>query len=702
MSTLLWISLQTNTPHVFSYRADSPLQSVHVAGTFNNWDKQATPLVPDADRMVWTKRVPLGVGKHLYKFVLDGETWITDPRSVRNEDDGGGNVNSVLVVLPLDYGQPAVRGDGKIAMSALRHVAEVPDRNLDHGRLHLSLRARPGDIQRVELLTGGRTVPLEPVANDGFYARYSCSLPWDGKRPLSYVFRCADGERTVFVGPGGATSVRGDVFSISRSSFKPFVVPSWVERSVIYQVFPDRFANGDRRNDPQGVVPWDAKPTWSNRFGGDVAGVRSKKAYFESLGVGAIYFNPVFQSPSNHRYETTDYRLIDRDFGTNAEFSSMTRDFASDGIRTVLDGVFNHTAVDFAAFADIRAKGAASKYRGWYFVHSYPVTVGEHPNYDAWFGFPSMPKLNLANPDVRALLLDVPRFWHEGAKIAGWRLDVANEVPMDYWRAFRRRVKALDPQAWIVGEVWGAGTPWLKGDQWDSVMNYRFREANLGFLARQSTTGDQFLKALMDVYLGDAPQVSRNMMNLLSSHDTPRFLTLCGGNEARARLGALVQFTWVGAPSVYYGEELGMTGQADPDNRRGMDWSRATPGNRTLRWYRALGALRGATPALQSGDPIPLASTADAVAYGRTLGTTHVLVALNRSTAKTTLKVPLNRLSGSASYVDALTGTHATPRRGVLTLSLAPQTGVVLLPGNAKSKAVASSIIRILGSKEPS
>lgn len=677
-------------PHTFVFRSERSLQTVTVAGTFNNWDRAAAPMDPDADRRVWRKSMALAPGKHLYKFVVDGEQWVLDPAAERNEDDGNGNTNSVLLLLPEDYRTPARVGDGVIARTPLLHKTSIPYCNFDRGRLSLMLRTRPGDLASVQVLVAGKAIPMTAVAGDEMYGRYVASIPWDGKRTVRYSFRLEDGTTVLRYGPQGSGE-----FVVSDETFTPFAVPEWVERTIVYQIFPDRFANGSESNDPKERVAWDAAPTWYNRFGGDFAGVRKHIDHLQALGVGAVYFNPVFASPSNHRYETSDYHRVDPELGTNEEFASLTRELKRSGIRTVLDGVFNHTAVDFAPFLDLRERGAESNFRGWYFPKSFPIKVQENPNYVAWFGFPSMPKLNLDDKDARAYMLDVPKFWHENAEIAGWRLDVANEVPMAFWRDFRSAVKRLDPQMWIVGEVWGDGSPWLGGDQWDSVMDYPFREACLGFFARKATTSRQFLERLMGIYQSYAPQVSRNLMNLLSSHDTPRFLTLCEGDASRARLAALVQFTWVGAPSVYYGDEVGMVGGADPENRRGMRWDLATRDNPTLRWYRALATLRNGVRELQSGDPsVVSTSDPDLAAFSRTLDGSTVVVAVNRGPSRLGLATAVP----PKGWVDALT---AVKHRSA-SVSVPAQGAVVLLPNTPEFDKLSQSITRILGSKEPS
>ncbi|MBW3636058.1 MAG: alpha-glucosidase C-terminal domain-containing protein [Armatimonadetes bacterium] len=671
---------QSTTPqtvrHTFVYVADKPLKSVALTGTFNGWNMGANPMKADADGLTWRLTLPLEFGLHQYKFVLDGSNWITDPKAARNETDAGGNTNSILFLAPPDYARPASPNDGQIASSALRHEMRAPYLNFDRGRLSLSLRVRPRDVQEVRLRSAGQRLPMKLVSQNELYATYRGEVEWNGRQNLSYSFELKDGNRVRDFGKKGLGSAP---FQIVAKDFKPFVVPDWVERTVFYQIFPDRFENGDKTNDPKEVQAWDAKPEWFNRFGGDVAGIRQHLPYLKDLGISGVYFNPIFKSPSNHRYDATDFKQIDPEFGTNAEFAALTRDLQKAGIRTVLDFVFNHTATDFGPFADIRKKGAASRYNDWFFIKSYPVKVADPPNYVAWFNYPSMPKLNLMNPETGDYMLDLVNFWKKEVPLAGLRLDVADEVDVRFWRRLRQRTKSLDPQMWIVGERWSDASQWLQGDQWDSAMNYPFLFANVEFFAEGKTSATGFTNRLMEVYNLYPPQVSRNMLNLLSSHDRPRFLTVAKNNARLHQLAAVTQFTWVGAPSIYYGEEIGMEGGADPDNRRGMAWGKATPDNPMLRFYKRLIQIRNGSRALQSGDPaILLADDAKKTfAYSRTLGQEMAVVAINRSDAPQTVEIAMPR---SQRFVDALSGkAFQVGSDAKLRVQLAPLSPAILL-----------------------
>lgn len=683
---------QAATAHEFVYRAETKLESVNVAGSFNNWNRDADPMQVDADGLTWRLHRSFEPGRYAYKFVLNKETWITDPKSWKDEGDGNGNTNSILAIFPSDYDRPARPTDGVLAKSALSHEQKAPALNVDRGELTLSFRLRPDDAQKVEIVINGKASPMHVFRSDDFYELRRVTVPWKGTAALQYVFRIYDGSKSYDFGPGGLVAKgAAQPFRLDPKTFTPFLVPEWVQGEVFYQIFPERFRNGSKANDPAGVLPWDAEPKYFNFMGGDLAGIQQKAGYLQDLGVGAIYLNPIFKSPSNHGYETSDYKQVEPRFGTNADLIALTRNLHSRKIRTVLDGVFNHTAVDFAPFADVLKKGRESEYRDWYYIKEYPVVVRDNPPYEAWFGFPSMPKLNVENPQVQAHLFGALDYWKREADIDGWRLDVANEVSPAFWRKFRSQVKSESPDMWIVGEVWGDGNPWLGGDQWDSIMGYQFRDAALGFVARGETKPSQFVNRLFYVYESYPPQVSRSLMNLLGSHDTARFLTECKGDQNLARLGASLLMTWPGSPSIYYGDELGMEGGPDPDNRRGMRWDLESSSNQMLSHYRKLVHLRRQSPALRAGNPVRLTvdDKTGTLAFGRILDQDAALIAVNRSPSPQTIQIvlPSQWPNWSKTTLSDSLGSQpvAQPRPGTVRVELAPLSAAVILPSNAKN-----------------
>ena len=670
--------------HEFRFVSTARVAKVDVAGTFNNWNTSADPMQLGPDGRTWTLSKKLPFGKIQYKFIVDGSDWELDP-SVPKISDGNGHENSVLLVTPPDYASPASPSDGVTAVSALRHRPAIPDLNYDHGKLRFILRARPNDLAAVYLRENGSRVTMSPAGQDDLYETYVAYVPWDRKRDIQYDFELRDGPTVAYYGADGFEKGKDQPFRLVAKSYKPFEVPSWVEKSVVYQIFPDRFADGDRANDPPSVEPWGAKPTYSNRFGGDTAGVLQHLDYLSSLGVGAVYFTPVFKSPSNHRYDTADYLKVDPEFGTNEEFDGLTKAMQANGIRTVMDFAFNHTSPKFWAFQDVMEKGQASVYKDWYFIKSYPVSVRENPPYVAWDNYPSMPKFNVMNPATHDYVLKAVDYWKQHAGISGVRLDVANEVNPQMWRDLRSHLKGYAPDTWIVGEEWGDASPWLGGDQWDSTMGYQFRDACLHFFAEGSKSPTQFTGNLMSVYSSYAPQVARNLMNLLGSHDTPRFLTLCHGDKSLLKLAATVELMWPGAPTIYYGDELGMTGGADPDNRQCMDWGLVGPDNDLLAYYKKVIKIRRTEKAVQSGDPeILMADDAKrSFAFSRTLDDNGCVVVVNASRSRQTLSVPLPAVLSDLA-VPELTDLLSIQRLAVqgsrVSVSLEPLTAAVLVP----------------------
>lgn len=479
-----------------------------------------------------------------------------------------------------------------------------------------------------------------------------------------------------------------------------FDTPDWAKRAVFYQIFPERFANGDPTNDPPGTLPWGGEPTFTNFFGGDLRGVIEKIPYLKELGITAIWFNPLFASVSNHKYGTSDYMRIDPHFGDEATFKEMVDKLHAAGIRVVLDGVFNHTGDKFWAFQDLIQNGARSPYVDWYFVHQFPIATSPL-SYEAWWGFFDLPKVNTRNPEVRKYLFDVVRHWMS-LGVDGWRLDVPNEVDPDFWREFRRVVKGIKPDAYIVGEIWQDGSFWLQGDQFDAVMNYLFRDALLEFFIRGKWTVEAFdrrIKELLSMY---PKQVNQVQLNLLGSHDTERILTAAGGDIKRVRLATLFQMTYVGPPIIYYGDEVGLTGGRDPGSRRTFPWEPAEQDGELLEWYKRLIQIHHSHPALQTGayKPILVDLLQETYAYLRSDDKGDcVAVLLNNSRDAGDVEIPFAaavdcqghgsvQQQAGEEWEDILSGRRFTVNGGKLLVpGLGPQQGMILVPTSSPPRA---------------
>jgi cyclomaltodextrinase / maltogenic alpha-amylase / neopullulanase len=458
--------------------------------------------------------------------------------------------------------------------------------------------------------------------------------------------------------------------------------PDWVRDAIFYQIFPDRFARSLAVPKPAHLDAWGSPPTPLGYQGGDLLGVLERLDHLSDLGVNAIYFTPIFQSASNHRYHTHDYFRVDPMLGGDPALRRLIDGAHARGMKVVLDGVFNHASRGFFQFHDILENGQDSAYLDWFSVHGWPMNAYDHqqaPGYKAWWGLHALPKFNTDTPAVRDFLWEVGRHWVDfGAD--GWRLDVAHEVDdRSFWAEFRRKVHSANPEAYIVGEVWEArsfaaltdfdqqvdlpeeATRWLRGDCWDAVMNYLFTRICFSFFIGEGidreeyarttfhkideTGAEAFRRHVEKLLTHYHPNTTAVMMNLLGSHDLARFLHFAREDKSALRLATLFQMTFPGAPSIYYGDEIGVTGGHDPDNRRAFPWDRPDAWDTDLlHEFQKMIALRNRHPALRRGSFSFLYARGDVAAFLRQLGDESVVVVFN--------------VGRQASRVDIAVGPH--------------------------------------------
>jgi glycosidase len=612
----------------FRYQPAQALKSVVVVGQFNNWDRARHPLVLQKDGKTWEGSFEIPVGVYQYLFCEDGQRWVPDPGAPK-VSDANGNVNSKLVVAPESYDAlPGARGDGKVTMSAVVHRPLPADSaRIDQRTAWVRLRTRASDVSRIWVEANGKRGLMKRVDGDELVDVWQGTI-YFGRVATRYRFWLDDSP---------AEPIKTPSYSQEFGRFPLPHPPAWVQDAVFYQIFPERFANGDPSNDGPGLMPWGTMPTpqtWQMRVGGDLAGIKGRLNHLRELGVSGIYLNPVFQALHNHAYDTDDYMNVDRRFGTNDELKGLVCEAHRGGMRVILDGVFNHSSPEFFAFRDVRANGLRSKFKDWFFISGEPVVVEEgQKTYRTFAGVPTMPKLNQDNPEARSYFLNVGTHWIKQAGIDGWRLDVADEVSQDFWRRFRTDVKRAKKDAYIVGEVWGDAHEYLQGDQHDAVMNYRWRKAVLDFVAYRTTSPRQFDTALRRIREDYPSATQTSMFNLLGSHDTERLRTVMKGDRERERLAILLQFTYPGVPSVYYGDEIGMEGGKEPLSRGPMVWDRTKWDTGLFEFYKQMVRLRRDNPALRRGTYKTLvADDAKGVfAYERSYGKNRVIVALNNS-----------------------------------------------------------------------
>jgi len=628
---------------------------------------------------------------------------------------------------------------------------------------------------------------------------WAVTLPNAAPNNLWYRFIITDGTKTAYYADntaaldGGLGSASSDAVdnSYALMVYDPgFSAPTWMQSAVIYQIFPDRFRNGRSDNDPKtgqiryddpvlklkwgtlpegycrsytdnatncvwrfGSTPPNLAPPETPRgrdyYGGDLKGVDQNLDYLQSLGVNTLYFNPIFDSGSNHGYDTQDYTKIDPYFGTQKDFDNLVKHAKQLNIRIVLDGVYNHMSSDSAFFDRYHhystvgaCESVTSPYRGWFTFHDVPAGKGTcvgsaGPNsatYDGWFGFDSIPVLTKSTPAVQGYFItnanSVAKNWlSKGA--SGWRLDVMGDssFPNGYWESFRTVVKAAKPDAVIIGELWQKDSTllrFLRGDRADTTMNYRLRDAVVGLITSdefdakgfadsgRQLSASEFANRLASIREDYPDAAFKSLMNLLDSHDTARLLwvltpgdantankelntaTLAEGKQ-RMRMASLIQFTLPGAPTIYYGDEVAMTGADDPDDRRTYPWSDqgGSPDMAMFAHYQTLTALRRGNPALVGGDlRMLLADDAKTtVVYGRKTTGQAALVIINRSDSDQTVNIPvggylpdgltLNTVygvpepGGSTITVD----TSAMVTGGAITLTVGKQSAWLMTSG---------------------
>ena len=562
------------------------------------------------------------------------------------------------------------------------------DREAD-GRFRLRIWTEPGLQNAMVVVRSEDAVvghSMELVAATGRFLFWELIASLDPGDEYSFAFRNSAG-KAVYVVPAGIANAVERLDRWQLPDAIPFDIPRWAEGAVIYQIFPDRFANGDPLNDPPDCAPWEADPTSRGFQGGDLSGVVSHLDYLQGLGADVLYLNPVFLSPSNHRYDTIDYHQVDPRLGGNEALAALVEEIKRRGMRIILDASFNHCHPRFFAFQDLMARGPRSPYRDWFRVYDWPVRIkvrgplrgwqrewlpvwaaqagleldyvddggpAVEPTYESWHGVATMPRVNLAHPEARAYMLEVAARWLSEPGIDGWRMDVARYVDPDFWPDFRMAARAARPDAYLIGEFFGDASPWLQGDQFDATMNYSFRDLCIQFLATGQVDGHEASDGLARLWAQYAWPVTLANQNLLGSHDTARFLTVAGEEVWRLHLATVLQLTFPGAPGLYYGDEVEMTGTADIGCRGTFDWSDDPTAHSTHRLISELTALRRKHPALVTGDWRPLPSSRQVLAFARRRGRRRIAICINRGRrASHPLPNGERVLWGPASILDA-------------------------------------------------
>lgn len=504
--------------------------------------------------------------------------------------------------------------------AALYHRTESEYAYLyDCDTVHLRLRTAR-DVKQVDVMFGdtyqvdgekwlseARPMKIVGQTEEHLYWQFALTMPY---RRLKYAFKVTGlDDDVIFFGDRGVYPLEAKYYTLPNFYFTlPYFheidraeAPQWVKETVWYQIFPERFANGDVHNDPEGALAWGSEePSRDNFFGGDLQGVIDHLDYLQDLGISGLYFCPIFKAYSNHKYDTIDYFEIDPQFGDKETFKTLVNEAHRRGMRIMLDAVFNHSGDTAPQWLDVIENGENSPYKDWYHIHSFPVHYtetednekAEDLNYDVFAFTPHMPKWNTANPEVVKYLLSIATYWIREFDIDAWRLDVANEVDHHFWRQFHDACQREKDDFYIAGEVWHNAQPWLQGGEFTGTMNYAYCENILQYFLHHDITESQLASVLTGQLMLYRDQVNRMNLNMLDSHDTARLLYQANGDKELMKKTLVFMFLQPGSPCIYYGTEVGMTGGPDPANRACMVWDRDKQDSDMYQFVKQTIALR--------------------------------------------------------------------------------------------------------------
>lgn len=453
---------------------------------------------------------------------------------------------------------------------------------LNERTICLRLRISKTDFpDKIAVLYGGKysfaiqqnRVEMSRSNEDRLYAYYTVSISITDVR-FVYIFEITYKNHIYYYSEDGLTEKYDfelsyyNCFQYAYINKCDLIEPvDWLNTATFYQIFIDRFAIGNS-NKNYITMNWEDIPTPKSFAGGDLRGIINKLSYLSKLGINALYLTPIFRSISNHKYDISNYFEIDEQFGTKEDLKELIEKAHSMGIKIVLDAVFNHCSDQFAPFQDVLKNGKKSKYYDWFII-----TREEPLEYEMFGACAYMPKFNTSNPEVCEYLIQIGVYWIKQFDIDGWRLDVSDEVSHDFWRKFRKAVKAEKAECVLIGENWHDANQYLRGDQFDSIMNYAFTKACLDFYAFNEFTACDLANKLNELLMRNTDITNNMMLNLLDTHDTHRFLTRVEGNKDKLMSALALTYFFPGVPCIYYGTENAMEGGYDPDCRRTFNWN---------------------------------------------------------------------------------------------------------------------------------
>ncbi|MDR1703423.1 MAG: glycoside hydrolase family 13 protein [Clostridiales bacterium] len=514
---------------------------------------------------------------------------------------------------------------------------------LSETRVLFRLRAARGDLSSCILFFGDRADRMNPVSFTPAVMKvkyYDKLFDWweiefeTPYRRLCYYFELYCGQEMLYY-----AGLFGDNPPAERSEFfqLPYIhradiakAPEWVKDAVIYNIFPDSFATGRRYISKKPIEKeWTGEIT-RGKLGGTIRGITENVDYLLELGINCVYINPLFCAGEYHKYDLLDYYHVDPCFGTDADFKEMVDILHKNNIRIIIDGVFNHCGWRFFAFNDVVKNGRTSPYANWFYRLDFPVirpeTGDTDPGYECFAYERLMPKLDTANPETAAYMLDVCKHWLKEYNVDGWRLDVADEVNDRFWQQFREAALSVNPNAFLIGELWVNASHWLDGSMFHSAMNYDFRKHCRDFFAAGAIDAEAFNARITDMLVRYRKNLVYSQLNILDSHDVSRFLSLCGGDKRRLKLALLFQMCFVGVPSVFYGDEQGFTGLLEDEYRRPMAWD----GDMDMfNFYKWAIRLRRDNTALRRGEYETLYANKGLLAFKRFYKNNTMIIAIN-------------------------------------------------------------------------
>lgn len=503
-----------------------------------------------------------------------------------------------------------------------------PDSNFAYAtedkKLVIVLRTAANDkFDKVEILYNNKydftkkrsAAQLSRCACDGLFAYYRAEFTLSDLR-FAYIFRLTEKGKIFYFSEAGL-SENYDLKLAYYTFFQfPFIneadvmpVVEWTERAVFYQIFVDRFARGDYGKDDSYInTPWDGAIDRYSFTGGDLDGVREKLPYLEELGITAIYLTPIFLSDTNHKYNVKDYLKVDPQFGDNDKLISLLSAAHARGMKVIIDTVFNHCDASHGLFCDVLKNGSKSKYHDWFMIDG-DFPDAEKGNYACFAHCEYMPKWNTNNPETRRYLIDIALEYLKWG-FDGLRLDVADEISHEMLRQLRREVKEKYPQALILGEIWHDNEHWLRGDKLDGVMNYKLQKILVDYFGGNPITAAEAANRMNALLIANRGQANAMALNFLDNHDTPRFLKFSGGKSDRLLCALCAAVVFPGMPCVFYGTELPLDGDGDPDCRKTFDWTFAGQNKEFAENFKKIlrlkeqSALRGGTAEISATDGV--------------------------------------------------------------------------------------------------